>query len=67
MVVFYLADYQIANMDWEIYGLCHWSSPLDDIGHLIDDINSIKHIYSDEVYEDSISMARNMLIKQLFA
>jgi len=31
----HLADYLLAHTDWEIYGLCCWRSPLDNIEHLL--------------------------------
>jgi len=45
MVGSHLADFLIENTDWEIFGLCRWRSPLDNIKHHIDDINSHKRIH----------------------
>jgi GDPmannose 4,6-dehydratase len=45
MVGSHLADYIIENTDWEIYGLIRWRSPLDNLQHLIDDINSKKRVH----------------------
>lgn len=62
MVGSHLADYLIANTNWEIYGLCRWRSPLDNIRHLIDDINAGKRIHL--VYgdlRDSIAMENAVL------
>lgn len=39
MVGSHLADFLLENTDWEIYGLCRWRSPLDNIEHLIPRIN----------------------------
>lgn len=39
MVGSHLADYLLANTDWEIYGLARWRSPFDNIQHLIPRIN----------------------------
>lgn len=36
----HLADYLLANTDWDIYGLIRWRSPLDNISHLIPGINT---------------------------
>ena len=50
MVGSHLADYIIKNTDWNIVGLIRWRSPLDNISHLIKDINEnnkIKLIYGD--------------------
>lgn len=45
MVGSHLADYLIEHTDWEIYGLCRWRSPLDNIRHLIEDINANKRVH----------------------
>lgn len=45
MVGSHLADFLIKETDWEIYGMCRWRSPLDNIKHLIDDINSRKRVH----------------------
>jgi len=50
MVGSHLADYLLANTDWDIVGLCRWRSPLDNISHLIPLINKrdrIRLIYGD--------------------
>lgn len=39
MVGSHLADYLLDHTDWEIYGLCRWRSPLDNISHLLGRIN----------------------------
>lgn len=39
MVGSHLADYLIAHTDWEVYGLCRWRSPLDNVQHLLDHAN----------------------------
>ena len=45
MVGSHLADFLIKETDWEIYGMCRWRSPLDNIRHLIDDINAKQRIH----------------------
>jgi len=40
MVGSHLADYLYENTDWEIYGMCRWRSPLDNISHLVEKINN---------------------------
>ena len=40
MVGSHLADYLIEHTDWDIVGLTRWRSPLDNIRHLIDRINT---------------------------
>jgi GDPmannose 4,6-dehydratase len=57
MVGSHLADYIINNSNWEIVGLIRWRSPLDNISHLLDDINNkgrIRLIYGD--LKDTISI-----------
>jgi GDP-mannose 4,6-dehydratase len=45
MVGSHLADYLLENTDWEIFGLCRWRSPLDNIDGLLPLINSGKRIH----------------------
>lgn len=40
MVGSHLVDYLLDNSDWEIYGLCRWRSPLDNLSHILTRINS---------------------------
>ena len=50
MVGSHLVDYLLENTDWEIYGLCRWRSPLDNLIHhlaRINDRNRIHLIYGD--------------------
>ena len=35
MVGSHLADHLLENTNWEIYGMCRWRSPLDNVEHLI--------------------------------
>lgn len=39
MVGSHLTDFLLANTDWEIYGMCRWRSPLDNVAHLLDRAN----------------------------
>ncbi len=45
MVGSHLVDYLIENTDWEIYGLCRWRSPMDNLTHLLPRINASDRIY----------------------
>jgi GDPmannose 4,6-dehydratase len=45
MVGSHLADYLISHTDWDIYGLCRWRSPLDNISHLLPRINAKDRIH----------------------
>lgn len=50
MVGSHLADFILANTDWEIYGMCRWRSPLDNVNHLISNINRKDRVHM--VYGD---------------
>jgi len=39
MVGSHLADFLIEKTDWDIYGVCRWRSPLDNVSHLLDRAN----------------------------
>lgn len=45
MVGSHLADYLLANTDWDIYGMQRWRSPLDNIMHLMDRINHHDRVF----------------------
>ncbi|MGE4420708.1 MAG: GDP-mannose 4,6-dehydratase [Pseudodesulfovibrio sp.] len=50
MVGSHLADYLLENTDWDIYGLCRWRSPLDNIQHhlaRINDKDRMQLVYGD--------------------
>lgn len=50
MVGSHLADYLLANTDWDIVGVCRWRSALDNISHLVPRINKqdrIRLVYAD--------------------
>ena len=34
MVGSHLADFLLENTDWDVYGVCRWRSPLDNVTHL---------------------------------
>lgn len=39
MVGSHLADFLLEETDWDIYGMCRWRSPLDNVSHLLDRAN----------------------------
>jgi GDP-mannose 4,6-dehydratase len=39
MVGSHLADLLLEQTDWDIYGMCRWRSPLDNVSHLLDRAN----------------------------
>ena len=50
MVGSHLADYLLKNTDWDIYGMCRWRSPFENIKHLISRIEKkdrLELIYGD--------------------
>ena len=40
MVGSHLADYLLEESDWDIYGVCRWRSPIDNVEQLIDRANN---------------------------
>lgn len=45
MVGSHLADYLLENTNWEIYGICRWRSPLDNVEHLVPRANAKDRIF----------------------
>lgn len=45
MVGSHLADFLLANTDWDIYGVCRWRSPLDNVEHLLARANAKDRIF----------------------
>lgn len=45
MVGSHLADFLIANTDWEIHGMLRWRSSLDNVSHLLEKINRNDRVY----------------------
>ena len=45
MVGSHLADFLLANTDWDIYGMCRWRSPLDNVAHLLDRANKKDRLF----------------------
>lgn len=63
MVGSHLVDYLLENTDWDIYGMCRWRSPLDNIRHILDNINRGDRLFLvDGDLRDSISL-RNAVDK----
>ena len=58
MVGSHLADFLLAETDWDIHGMARWRSPLDNIAHLLPRVNQadrIHLIHGD--LRDSLSLA----------
>jgi GDPmannose 4,6-dehydratase len=50
MVGSHLADFLLENTDWKIYGLCRWNDSLENIEHILPEINKknrIELLYGD--------------------
>lgn len=45
MVGSHLADFLLSNTDWDIYGVCRWRSPLDNVEHLLDRVNRKDRVF----------------------
>jgi len=59
MVGSHLADFLLENTDWDIYGMCRWRSPLDNVQHLLDRVNNQDRLYFvDGDLLDQVSLQR---------
>ncbi len=45
MVGSHLADYLLKITDWDVYGVCRWRSPLDNVAHLLDRVNKKDRVF----------------------
>ena len=45
MVGSHLTDFLLEKTDWDIYGMCRWRSPLDNVEHLLDRANQKDRLY----------------------
>ncbi|MBO4521093.1 MAG: GDP-mannose 4,6-dehydratase [Alphaproteobacteria bacterium] len=45
MVGSHLADYLLEHTDWDIYGVCRWRSPLDNVAHLLEKVNKKDRVF----------------------
>lgn len=45
MVGSHLVDFLLENTDWEVYGVCRWRSPLDNVAHLLDRVNKKDRLF----------------------
>ena len=45
MVGSHMTDYLLKETDWDIYGLIRWRSPLDNVEHLIQNINNNHRVF----------------------
>lgn len=45
MVGSHLCDFLLENTDWDVYGVCRWRSPLDNVEHLLEKVNNRKRVF----------------------
>lgn len=45
MVGSHLVDFLLEKTDWEIYGVCRWRSPLDNVAHLLGRVNKKDRLF----------------------
>ncbi len=45
MVGSHLADYLLEHTDWDVYGVCRWRSPLDNVSHLLGRVNNKERVF----------------------
>ena len=45
MVGSHLADLLLEKTDWDIYGMCRWRSPLDNVQHLMERVNRKDRVF----------------------
>lgn len=59
MVGSHLADFLLKNTNWDIYGVCRWRSPLDNVNHLIERVNNGDRVFFDYAdLNDQISLIK---------
>lgn len=59
MVGSHLADFLLENTNWNIYGVCRWRSPLDNVEHLLDRVNKKERVFFEYAdLNDSISLIK---------
>ena len=45
MVGSHLCDFLLENTDWDVYGVCRWRSPLDNVQHLLERVNNKDRVF----------------------
>ncbi len=59
MVGSHLCDFLLENTDWDIYGVCRWRSPLDNVEHLLERVNSGDRLFFEYAdLNDEISLIK---------
>ncbi len=59
MVGSHLADYLLEHTDWDVYGVCRWRSPLDNVAHLLERVNRKERVFFEYAdLNDEMSLVR---------
>lgn len=59
MVGSHLADYLLVHTDWDVYGVCRWRSPLDNVAHLLGRVNRREQVFFEYAdLNDEMSLVR---------
>ncbi len=59
MVGSHLADFLLANTDWDVYGVCRWRSPMNNVMHLLDRANKKDRLFFEYAdLNDQMSLVR---------
>lgn len=45
MVGSHLSDHLLAMTDWEVHGMCRWRSPMDNVEHLLERVNTRDRVF----------------------
>lgn len=59
MVGSHLADFLLKETNWDVYGVCRWRSPLDNVEHLLDRANKKNRLFFEYAdLNDEISLIK---------
>lgn len=59
MVGSHLADFLLNETNWDVYGVCRWRSPLDNVSHLLERANNGDRVFFEYAdLNDSVSLSR---------
>lgn len=59
MVGSHLTDFLLDNTDWDVYGVCRWRSPMDNVEHLLTRVNQKKRVFFEYAdLNDQISLIK---------
>lgn len=59
MVGSHLADFLLENTNWDVFGVCRWRSPLDNVAHLLDRVNKKDRLFFEYAdLNDQISLIK---------